>query len=147
MFNEKGNRWLKLFKIYTIVMFWIYVAGAVVMCICGWSDVLWWISPFLDGIICLTGGSLVAAAHLISNMLIMQFLNNVQIIRERVENGAAAIPAKTPAEVPVTAPVVSIPEPSGTPYEKLKAIAQMRDRGSISEEEFQRLKATYLAQL
>ena len=87
MFNENSGKWIGLYKGFTIVMFWLYVAAAVVMCILGWTDVLWWTdSAFLDGLICLVGGLLVAFGQLVVNMLIIQLLNNVQIIRKKLVN-------------------------------------------------------------
>ena len=89
MFNEKDGKWIGYYKTYTIVMFWLYAAAAVVVCILGWTEVFWWTaSAFLDGLICLAGGLLIAFGQLVVNMLIIQFLNNVQTIRETVTNQA-----------------------------------------------------------
>ena len=39
-----------------------------------------------DGIICLAAGVVGGYINLVVNMLVIQFLNNVQIIREKIEN-------------------------------------------------------------
>ena len=87
LFDEKSKMWITILKNYTIMMYWIYIIAAVVMTIGGWCGWYWWIDGgFLDGIICLAGGVFMAYAQLVVNMLLIQFLNNVQIIREKIEN-------------------------------------------------------------
>lgn len=86
MFNEKSSKWIGFFKCYTIVMFWLCIVADVIMCFVGWSGVLWWTeSDFIDGLICLIGGVFVTFVQLVLNMLIIQLLNNIQIIRENIE--------------------------------------------------------------
>lgn len=86
MFNEKSNQWIKIFKGYTKVMFWICIVAAVILCILGWCDCFWITnSIFIDGLILLACGVFAAFAQLVVNMLIIQYLNNVQVIREKVE--------------------------------------------------------------
>ncbi|MBO5122357.1 MAG: hypothetical protein J6J01_05255 [Oscillospiraceae bacterium] len=86
MFNEKSNQWIKIFKGYTKVMFWICIVVAVVLCILGWCDWFWLTgSVFIDGLILLACGVFAAFVQLVVNMLIIQYLNNVQVIREKVE--------------------------------------------------------------
>lgn len=88
MFNENDGKWIGYYKTYTIVMFWLYVVATIVMCILDWTWVIWIIDGgFLDTLIILVSGFLVAGGHLICNMLIIQFLNNVQTIREHITSG------------------------------------------------------------
>lgn len=87
MFDEREGKWINIFKKYTQVMFWLCIVAAVYMCLVGWAGSLWWTGvDFLDGIICLAGGVFIAFAQLVVNVLIIQFLNNVQVMREKVEN-------------------------------------------------------------
>ena len=86
MFDERSEKWIKFFKGYAVTMFWLWVAAGVIMCFVGWDGGLWLIDAgFIDGIICLAGGFIVAYVQLAVNMLIIQFFNNVQIIREKIE--------------------------------------------------------------
>ena len=87
MFDERSGKWIKILKGHAQVMFWLYMLAGVIMCFVGWSGELDWVDEgFLDGVICLAGCALVAYAQLVVKMLVIQFLNNVQIIREKVEN-------------------------------------------------------------
>lgn len=86
MFDETSGKWIKIFKGYAVAKFWLYVIAGAIMCFVGWSGELRWIDDgFLDGIIWLAGGFLLAYVQLVVNMLIIQLLNNIQIIREKVE--------------------------------------------------------------
>ncbi len=87
MFDERNEKWIGIYRKYIIIMFWVYVLAAIVTCICGWCWVFWMTdSPFLDGIICLALGLLAAYIHLVCNMVILNFVANVQAIREVVED-------------------------------------------------------------
>ena len=87
-FDEKSDKWIKALKVYTIVLFYLYITAGVVCCIGTWVD--WWIYitdiPFLNGIICLAAGFFLAFFQLCFKMLIIQLLNNIQIIRKKAEN-------------------------------------------------------------
>ena len=86
-FDEKSGKWLKIFKGFIIVEFWLMVAAAVVLCFAGWAGALYWTgSGFIDGIIVLVSGCVGAVIFLVPNMLILQLLNNVQIIRKKAES-------------------------------------------------------------
>lgn len=94
MFDERNIKWMCIYKKYIQVMFWVYVLAAIVCCICGWCGAFWMTdSYFLDGIIYLVLGLLVAYIHLVCNMVILHFLTNVQLIRENVEDLYSAIQA------------------------------------------------------
>lgn len=85
MFDETSKKWIERFKTFVLTMFWLYLAAAVVLCICGWSDCFWITdTAFMDGIIFLAGGTLIAFGHLLLGMVIVQLLNNIQIIREKI---------------------------------------------------------------
>ena len=86
MYDERDEKWIRIYRTYIIIMFWVYVLAAAVCCICGWCRVFWWTNSFfMDGILCLFGGLITAYAHLVCNMVILNFLANVQAIREKVE--------------------------------------------------------------
>ena len=85
-FDEKSSKWIQWYKNITIVLFWIYMLAAFITGCAAWADNLWITDdPFLDGLICLAGGCVVAFVQLVVNMLIIQLLNNVQSIREKLE--------------------------------------------------------------
>lgn len=87
MFDERDYVWLDYYKLYIVVMFWLYIVAAAAGCICGWCGVFWLTdSYFLDGIIALIGGLIIAATHLICNMVVLNFFTNVQSIRIEIEN-------------------------------------------------------------
>ncbi len=90
MFNEKSHAWIKIYKIITIVLcftfatlgfiFGIGDASAEYMDIgIGGDD-----DGFLDFMLWQIVGVAVGFIHLVSNMLVIQLLNNVQLIRESV---------------------------------------------------------------
>ena len=86
MFDEKSGKWIQIFKGYTKVMFWAYIAMGVVLFFAGLAGELYWIDgEFIDGIAGLLCGAFAAFVHLVVHMLIIQFLNNVQVIREKLE--------------------------------------------------------------
>lgn len=90
MFDERSDKWIKIFKGYTVVMFWLYMIAGIVLGILCLSGELELIDRGSEGaevvgfIICLVGGFFLAYAKLVVNMLIIQFLNNVQIIRKKM---------------------------------------------------------------
>ena len=87
MFNEKSSIWIKIYKTITLIIFWLYVLAGVVMFLMGLEGSLWWIDGgIIDGIIGLAGSFIAGYITLVVNMLIIQFLNNVQLIREKLEN-------------------------------------------------------------
>ena len=87
MCDERSQKGIKIYKNITVIMFWLYIAAGVAMFFMGLDGFFWWIDGgFLDGIICLAAGVIVGYINLVVNMLVIQFLNNVQIIREKIEN-------------------------------------------------------------
>ena len=89
MFDEKSSKWIGIYKGYIQIMFWLYIIAAVVLGIIGlFVDIT--NVPLLDSLILLSGGALVALVHLVTNMLLLNFLNNVQVIRESVEKKPVA---------------------------------------------------------
>ena len=86
MFDEKDPKWIIIYRGFTKVIFWLYVIATVMMFFAGWSGAFWWTdSEILDGLICLVSGGFAAFIHLMANMLIIQFLSNIQLIREKLE--------------------------------------------------------------
>ena len=86
MFDEKSEKWIRIFKRYTQVLFWLLIAAAVICCFMGWGERIEIVFlPFLDGIILLVLGVFAACAQLVVNMMFINHLNNIQMIRERIE--------------------------------------------------------------
>lgn len=129
MFNENDGKWIGYYKTYTIVMFWLYVVATIVMCILDWTWVIWIIDGgFLDTLIILVSGFLVAGGHLIGNMLIIQLLNNIQTIRETVANRASK--QNVSCEV-----------------EELKKYKKLLDMDAITADEYEAKKVQLLEQI
>ena len=89
MFDEKNSRWIKIYKKITIITFFAFIIFGV---IAGIGDVT---SEFLDFdlggdtffdvIVWVLACGAVGFIQLTFNMLVIQLLNNVQIIREKAE--------------------------------------------------------------
>ena len=92
MFNEKSGKWIRIYKGITVAAFWIFIAFGV---IAGFGDST---AEFLDigiggdddglldFIVWVLACGVVGFVQLVANMLVIQLLNNVQIIREKVES-------------------------------------------------------------
>ena len=92
MFDERSEKWIRIYKGITVAFFWICVVGGVLGGIgdatasfldfgLGGDD-----DGFLDLIVWVLGIGGFGCIQLVANMLIIQLLNNVQIIREKIEN-------------------------------------------------------------
>lgn len=90
MFNEKSEKWIKIYKTITIVAFWCWVAvgayAAYDNYFVGNIFDIYIGNYFLSSVILVLCGLAVGYAQLVVSMLVIQFLNNVQIIREKIEN-------------------------------------------------------------
>lgn len=90
MFNEKSARWIRIYKVLTLIAFWIFIVFGLVAGIgdysCEFLDIDIGGDTFFDVILWVVIGAIVAFCQLVANMLIIQLLNNVQIIREKIEN-------------------------------------------------------------
>ena len=87
MFDERSEKWIRIYKNITVIMFWLYVAAGVIMFFLGLSgDIDLLDGGFFDGLMGLAAGVICGYIHLVVNMLVIQFLNNVQVIREKLEN-------------------------------------------------------------
>ena len=129
MFNENDCKWIRYYKTFTIIMFWLFIAATAVMAILGWCGEFWIIDAgFLDGIVFLASGLVVAYGHLICNMLIIQLLNNVQVIREKL---ATQNPDKT----------------ANTNLDELKKFKKLLDMGVLTQEEYDSKKAQLLKEI
>ena len=88
-FNEKGKKWLSSFKIWIIIIFWFEIIASGIF---GFLDsldgltVIGYELEFLALPIWILIGVAVALFNKTINMLILQFLNNVNLIRENLEN-------------------------------------------------------------
>lgn len=87
LFDEKSNIWIKIYKVYVCVMFCLLCLTTLILSFVGISGdfLLTDESPFLNFISILLSGALLTFLHLVTNMIILNFLNNIQIIRESVE--------------------------------------------------------------
>lgn len=86
MLNVKSDRWLKIFRCYTIIMSILLLALGVVMGIFVLDEgCMITHEESLDALIFIVSGIAVAFVHYSINMLILQFFNNVQIIRKKIE--------------------------------------------------------------
>ncbi len=95
MFNEKSNVWIQIYKGITIAQFIVSVLSGMIIGALEASR-LWYMNTSLlfflrerGGIInffvWIILGFVIGFVPLVVNMLIIQFLNNVQLIREKVE--------------------------------------------------------------
>ena len=85
-FNERSSIWIKIFRVYTIVMFWLFLIAGFILCYLSWNEhFLITDSYILDGIILLGCGCFLAFTQAVANMLILQLLSNIQLIREKIE--------------------------------------------------------------
>lgn len=91
MFDEKSSKWIRIYKGITIALFFVFVlfgliagigdaSGEILDFGIGGDD-----DGFLDFIIWLIVGAGVGFIQLVANMLLIQLLNNVQTIREKLE--------------------------------------------------------------
>lgn len=80
LFDERSGRWIKILKVFTQVMFWLYIAAGAILFLVSLAE-----DTVEIGFVFLLGGVLVAFVQLVVNMLVIQLLNNVQVIREKLE--------------------------------------------------------------
>ena len=86
MFNEKSAKWIKIYKIFVIVSFFVLLLGGVLLGILDVTcvvDIMY--DDGIDLVIWTLSGVITAFLELVCGMLILNFLNNVQIIREKIE--------------------------------------------------------------
>ncbi|MBQ7373651.1 MAG: hypothetical protein IJW64_03720 [Clostridia bacterium] len=80
-FDERSDIWIKIFKVYTIIMFVLLLIASAILCLAMWCE-----AQIIGGVLFLVGGCFLAFAQAVVNMLIIQLLNNIQIIREKIDN-------------------------------------------------------------
>ena len=87
MFDEKSSRWIRIYRLVAITVSWIFVISGLVSAYCCWYfDGIFGIGDSWFVIVSLAiCGFVVGYIHLVINMLVIQFLNNVQIIRQKIE--------------------------------------------------------------
>lgn len=90
MFNEKSEKWIKIYKTISIVVFWCWVAVGV---FAAYDNIaignifdIYIGGYFLPSVVLVLCGIALGYIQLVVSMLIIQFLNNVQTIREKIEN-------------------------------------------------------------
>lgn len=92
MFDERSGKWIKIYRGLTIALFWLFIAFGILAGIGDSSSAFLDIGiggdddGFLDFIVWVLAGGFVGFIQLVTNMLIIQFFNNVQIIREKIES-------------------------------------------------------------
>ena len=89
MFDEKNFIWISIYKVVTIITFFAFILFGMVAGIGDLSseflDLDLGGDTFFDFVIWFLAGGFVGFIQLVLNMLVIQFLNNVQIIREKLE--------------------------------------------------------------
>ena len=91
MFDEKSSRWIRIYRGVTIAIFFVFAAFGLIAGIGDASAEFMDIGiggdddGFLDFIVWLIIGGGIGFIQLVVNMLVIQLLNNVQIIRENLE--------------------------------------------------------------
>ena len=86
MFDEKSTKWLSIYKVYIIVSCWVLLLGGVLLGILDVTTVVDIIyEDGLDLVLWPVVGALDAFVQLVCGMLVLNFLNDVQIIREKIE--------------------------------------------------------------
>ena len=89
MFNEKSQKWIKIYKKITIVAFWCWIAVGLFAAMDCW----WYITgllnirgdnDFLVGVLLLLCGLVVGYIQLVTNMAIIQLLSDVRLIRDKL---------------------------------------------------------------
>ena len=90
MFDEKNCKWIKIYKMLTIATFFAFIIFGIVAGIgdasCEFLDIdIGGDIIFFDLILWVLAGGVVGFIQLVFNMLVIQLLNNVQIIREKAE--------------------------------------------------------------
>lgn len=90
MFNERSDKWIKIYKVMTIILFFgillfSFVAGigdasgGIMNIGLGGND-----NGSLDFFVWILIGTVTGTIHLVFNMLLIQFFSNIQMIRERI---------------------------------------------------------------
>ena len=93
MFNEKSSKWIRIFKVITIALFFCFIIAGLLLGLddgyCVFDFELCNVeivgSEFGCLMVWLLIGIAAAFIQLVVNMLIIQLLNNVQTIREKLE--------------------------------------------------------------
>ena len=92
VFNVNSSKWIKQYWVITVAAFFIIIIFGFIAGIGDATDnffdydITGSYNDFLDFLIWFIGGILIGYIQLVANMLIIQFLNNVQTIREKTEN-------------------------------------------------------------
>ncbi|NMA23631.1 MAG: hypothetical protein GX938_09040 [Spirochaetales bacterium] len=91
MFDKKSYKWIDIYRGIVIAFLWIYIAAGVYAFIDNqWIGDIFDIyiagGYFIGSTLLLFAGFAIGYVQLVANMLIIQLLNNVQIIREKIEN-------------------------------------------------------------
>ena len=86
-FDEKSPIWIEIYKKAVIISFWFLIAAGIVLGICDSTatiDILY-DDTILDLLLWPVVGAIVGFGELVCGMLTVNFLNNVQAIRVKLE--------------------------------------------------------------
>ena len=132
MFDERSEKWIRIYKGFAIAFFWIYVvAGLFAFIENQWIGDIFDIyigGYFLGSVLLLFAGFAIGYAQLAANMLIIQLLNNVQTIRETLSKQGNN-------------------QNDNTKLEELKKFKKLLDMNVITAEEYEAKKAQLLEQI
>ncbi len=87
MFNEKSAVWIARYKKWVVVNFWVLLIGGIILGIgdlTTYIDILWGDS-ILDLLLWPIVFAILAYFELLFGMLVLNLLNNIQTIREKIE--------------------------------------------------------------
>ena len=90
MFDEKSCKWIEIYKCLTVIAFFVFIVFGIVAGIGDAADSfldldLGGCTIVFDFLVWAIAGIIVGFIQLVTNMLVIQLLNNVQIIRQKVE--------------------------------------------------------------
>lgn len=87
-FDEKEGKWIRFYKGLTVAFFWILIIfgfiGGIGDASGEFLDIMW-DDNFGEFLLWVVVCGVIAFVQLVTNMLVIQLLHNVQIIREKAE--------------------------------------------------------------
>jgi hypothetical protein len=87
MFNENRTCWKKIFKVFVIISFFIFVTAGLALGICDYDaaiDIIY-DDTILDILVWTAAGAFLGFGNLVVGMLILNIANNAEIIRTKLE--------------------------------------------------------------
>lgn len=127
MFDERSNKWLSILKGLIISLFWGYIIAGVILGLVFIGE-----KGFGGFLLFAAGGVAAAFLTLPLNMLALQYLSNVQIIRQRLENGETNAAHETKHTAPASASA-----PTSKNNAKVDSLRKLLAQGLITQAEFE----------